>query len=66
MSGCSQTQTCHWKWVFGIDIETGPACGGAVRMIAYIEDPVVIREILLTPEAVPWKYTRQDTGWPPA
>jgi hypothetical protein len=27
------------KRVFGIDIETCPACGGAVRIIACIEDP---------------------------
>ena len=34
------------KRVFGIDIETCPACGGAVRIIACIEDPVVIEKIL--------------------
>jgi hypothetical protein len=34
------------KRVFGIDIETCPACGGAVRIIACIEDPVVIKKIL--------------------
>ena len=28
--------------VFGIDIKTCPACGGALRIIACIEDPVVI------------------------
>jgi hypothetical protein len=27
------------KRVFNIDIETCPACGGAVRIIACIEDP---------------------------
>ena len=27
------------KRVFGIDIHTCPACGGAVRIIACIEDP---------------------------
>ena len=32
--------------VFGIDIETCPACGGAVRVIACIEDPVVVEKIL--------------------
>jgi hypothetical protein len=32
--------------VFGIDIEICPACGGAVRIIACIEDPVVIEKIL--------------------
>jgi len=34
------------KRVFGIDVETCPACGGAVRIIACIEDPVVIEKIL--------------------
>jgi hypothetical protein len=33
------------KRVFGIDIETCPACGGAMRIIACIEDPVVIKKI---------------------
>ncbi len=27
------------EWVFDIDVETCPACGGAVRIIACIEDP---------------------------
>ena len=30
----------------GIDIETCPACGGVVRIIASIEDPDVIEKIL--------------------
>ena len=46
------------KRVFGIDIETCPACGGAVRImpkaltalagqaLASIEDPVIIKKIL--------------------
>jgi hypothetical protein len=34
------------KRVFGIDIETCLACGGAVRIIASIEDPGVIEKIL--------------------
>ena len=34
------------KRVFGIDIKTCPACGGAVRIIACIEDPKVIAKIL--------------------
>jgi hypothetical protein len=34
------------KQVFGIDIETCPACGGAVRIIACIEQPEVIDKIL--------------------
>ncbi len=32
--------------VFGIDIKTCPGCGGALRIIACIEDPVVIDKIL--------------------
>jgi hypothetical protein len=34
------------KRVFNIDIETGRECGGAVKVIACIEDPVVIKKIL--------------------
>ena len=34
------------KRVFGIDLQTCPACGGAMRIIACIEDPVVIEKIL--------------------
>ncbi len=34
------------KRVFNIDIETCQACGGAVKVIACIEDPKVIRQIL--------------------
>ena len=34
------------KRVFHIDIQTCQACGGAVRIIACIEDPVVIAQIL--------------------
>ena len=34
------------KRVFGIDIEICSGCGGAVRMIACIEDPAVIAKIL--------------------
>jgi len=34
------------KRVFNIDIETCQACGGAARVIACIEDPVVIQKIL--------------------
>jgi hypothetical protein len=34
------------KRVFDIDIETCPACGGAVRIIACIEDPQLNEKIL--------------------
>jgi len=34
------------KRVFNIDVSTCDACGGAVKIIASIEDPVVIKQIL--------------------
>lgn len=34
------------KRVFTIDMETCSACGGVVKVIGCIEDPVVIRQIL--------------------
>jgi hypothetical protein len=34
------------KRVFNIDIKTCRACGGAVKIIACIEDPIVIERIL--------------------
>ena len=34
------------KRVFNIDIETCTECGGPVKVIASIEDPVVIQKIL--------------------
>ena len=42
----SMTWAQRLKRVFGIDIETCRACGAAVRIIACIEDPVVIEKIL--------------------
>ena len=46
-----------FKRVFGIDIQTCPACGGAVRIIAEtsnrcIEDPEVIEKILAHLDAI--------------
>ncbi|MGB5466402.1 MAG: hypothetical protein WBM84_10005 [Sedimenticolaceae bacterium] len=34
------------KRVFGVDIETCPACGRAMRITACIEDPDIIEKIL--------------------
>jgi hypothetical protein len=42
----SMTWAQRLKRVFNIDIETCSACGGAVKVIACIEDPVVIDKIL--------------------
>ena len=42
----SMTWAQRLKRVFNIDIETCTECGGAVRIIACIEDPVVIKQIL--------------------
>lgn len=53
------------KRVFNIDIETCRECGGAVKVIACIEDPVVIQKILdhlkekpEPNELTPWPETR--------
>ncbi len=45
-----EAQAQRLKRVFGIDIETCSACGGAVRIIACIEDPKVIVRILSHPD----------------
>jgi hypothetical protein len=42
----SMTWARRLKRVFDIDIETCSQCGGEVKIIASIEDPVVIRKIL--------------------
>jgi hypothetical protein len=42
----SMTWAQRLKRVFNIDIETCRECGGAVRIIACIEDPAVIQKIL--------------------
>jgi hypothetical protein len=42
----SMTWAQRLKRVFKIEIETCAHCGGAVKMIASIEDPVVIKQIL--------------------
>lgn len=42
----SMTWAQRLKRVFNIDIETCRECGGQVRIIACIEDPIVIRKIL--------------------
>jgi hypothetical protein len=42
----SMTWAKRLKRVFNIDIETCSECGGDVRIVASIEDPVVIQKIL--------------------
>ena len=42
----SMTWAKRLKRVFNIDIETCSECGGAVKIIASIEDPVVIQKLL--------------------
>ncbi len=46
------------KRVFNIDVETCRVCGGASKVIACIEDPVVIKTILAHLE----KKTPMDSG----
>jgi hypothetical protein len=48
--------------VFGIDIGTGPVCGGAMRIIACIEDPAVIEKTLAQPNA---KAAASQSAQPP-
>ena len=43
----SRTWAKRLKRVFDIDIETCEKCGGNVKIIASIEDPAVIRKILV-------------------
>ena len=42
----SMTWAQRLKRVFDIDIEVCSACGGTMKIIACIEDPVVIKQIL--------------------
>ncbi len=44
--GIDEPQAQRLKRVFQIDVETWRACGGAVRIIACIEDRLVIGKIL--------------------
>ena len=56
------------KRVFGIDLQTCEACGGAVKIIAAVEDPVAIRKILDHLEeqgAMPQAYHRPAARAPP-
>ncbi len=46
MPGIDELQAQGLKRVFHIDVEICRACGGAVGIIASIEDPVVIEKIL--------------------
>jgi len=55
------------KRVFGIDVETCAACGAAMRIIACIEDPAVIKAILahLADKARPVHAPRLPPGRAP-
>ena len=50
------------KRIFGIDIETCLACGGAVRFTACIEDPVVVEK---TPTCRDEKGASAEDDWLP-
>jgi hypothetical protein len=43
----SMTWAKRLKRVFNIEIETWSECGGDIRIIASIEDPVVIQKIIV-------------------
>ena len=55
------------KRVFGLDIETCSVCGGAMRIIACIEDAVVIEKILahLDAKAAAGQASRPPPGRAP-
>ncbi len=56
------------KRVFDIDVQTCEACGGAVKIVAAIEDPVAIKNILDHLEeqgAMPQAYHRPAVRGPP-
>jgi len=61
----SMTWAQRLKRTFGIDIETCPQCGGAVRIIAYIEDPDVIEKILAHQDAT-WVSRQPGFSLPPS
>jgi hypothetical protein len=42
----AMTWAMRLKRAFNIDIKTGQACGGAVKVLACIDDPVIISKIL--------------------
>ncbi len=57
------------KRVFGIDVSTCFHCGGAVRIVASIEEPTAIRAILAHCEkhdALEEAHYRPAPRWPPA
>lgn len=65
VEGWANRRVMSWaqwlKRVFGIDAEVCPHRAGGVRIIACIEDPVVIRQILSQVEAKQ-AYNRQQAG----
>jgi len=50
--------------VFNIDIETCERCGGAMKILACIQDPAVIRKLLAAPLAGPHPLTPPARGPP--
>ncbi|GHK39167.1 hypothetical protein ECZU06_62920 [Escherichia coli] len=55
----SMTWAQRLKRVFNIDIETCSGCGGAMKVIACIEDPIVIKQI---PDHLKHKAETSGTG----
>lgn len=56
------------KRVFDIDVQTCDACGGTARIVAAVEDPVVIKKILAHLDArgaMPQAYHRPAARAPP-
>lgn len=55
---------CLLKRVFNLDLESCPNCGGQIKVVAAIEDPLVIRKTLahlgLSPHPPPRAPARYD------
>ena len=62
----AMTWAARLKRAFNIDIKTCQACGGAVKVIACIDDPVVINKILNHLEVKQAEFMLPMTRAPPA
>ena len=62
----SMTWAARLKRAFNIDINTCQECGGAVKIIACIDDPAVINKILKHIQVKQTEFILPNTRAPPA
>ena len=63
------TRAQRLKRVFGIDVKTCQHCGGAVKIVAAVEEPHAIKQILdhfAKHGALPQAHYRPEVRGPPA